>query len=428
MLSPRDLSEKGLRMDSFSLDSDGTVEAASGSTTFLYQSDDERYDTGFFIIVYYSKNAAEANCVENEALEAEDSLDLMIFRNKVLPSIDKLLPVTNIDLKTVNGSVLISPRDSPNDKIYPLIPDSLATVPRVSISLLRKCPMQTSHFHLDLVTIAGHSNDSWYAFKRYRIPIDHEDQPMGILLTEVEHLNSLRSQHIIRPAFLVADNLNSECFRGYLTPFLPAGTLTDVFDDLLGDGTLDPMDPVVQDAVLLRPKLSQPSSRKANTSCEDAAGKPFVSKLSWPLKHTWSIEATSGVVALHDNRTCSGDIKLDNILLGRDGQLQLIDVAPQEGYTERYMPPEFDLVQIGDELPKTEARDVFALGIVLWQIAEEVGRFDREDPLTSPCLVWEEGQGSTPQWYRDLVNSCVEEDPGERPTARQILKVLRAGQ
>jgi hypothetical protein len=43
------------------------VEAMSGSTTFLYQADDARYETGCSITVYYSKNVAEANCVENEA-------------------------------------------------------------------------------------------------------------------------------------------------------------------------------------------------------------------------------------------------------------------------------------------------------------------------------------------------------------------------
>ena len=59
--------------------------ATSGSTSFLYQADDERYDTGFWVIVYYSKNETEANCVENEALEMQDSLDLFTFRDKVRP-------------------------------------------------------------------------------------------------------------------------------------------------------------------------------------------------------------------------------------------------------------------------------------------------------------------------------------------------------
>ena len=74
-----------MRLKGFSLNADGTDMATSGSTTFLYQADDERYDTGFWIIVYYSKNATETNCVENEALEMKDSLDRFTFRNKVRP-------------------------------------------------------------------------------------------------------------------------------------------------------------------------------------------------------------------------------------------------------------------------------------------------------------------------------------------------------
>ena len=141
------------------------------------------------------------------------------------------------------------------------------------------------------------------------------------------------------------------------------------------------------------------------------------------------MEATTGVSILHENGTCSGDIKLDNILLGQDGHLILIDVAPQDAYTERYIPPEFQgLLEISDELPMTESRDIFALGIVLWQIAEEIGRFDREDQFASPCLEWTEGQEATPQWYRNLVDSCVETCADKRPTARQVLEVIRANQ
>jgi serine/threonine protein kinase len=141
----------------------------------------------------------------------------------------------------------------------------------------------------------------------------------------------------------------------------------------------------------------------SRVSAEDATAiKPSISKLSWPLKYTWSIEATSGVVALHNNGICSSDIKLDDILLGH---LQHIDVASQDGYTEGYIALEFDLLEPDIIFPLTEARDVFALGIVLWQIAEEVERFEREDPSGPPSLVWRDRQGSMPQWYRDLVDS-----------------------
>jgi len=71
---------------------------------------------------------------------------------------------------------------------------------------------------------------------------------MGVLLSEVEHLSRLRSPYIIKPVFLVSDDSNS-LFRGYLMPFMPAGTLVDVFDGLLMEET------TILEPVLLHPKL-----------------------------------------------------------------------------------------------------------------------------------------------------------------------------
>ncbi|KDR71165.1 hypothetical protein GALMADRAFT_214148 [Galerina marginata CBS 339.88] len=427
----REREEDDLIMDHFSLNDcclvPGTddIEAMAGSTTFLYQADDTRYETGFSITVSYSWNECDANCVENQALQTESHLDLKTFRNEILNKIDNLLPVTSVEIETVNGTLDVSvlPRNLPKEKVYPHIPDTLATVPRVALSLLRKCPVMTSHFHIDIVTIAGDPTGPQYVFKRYEIPIYREHRPMSALLSEVEHLNRLRSPYIIKPVFLVTDDLNSG-FRGYLMPFMPAGTLTDVFDDLLLKGTTDRRS--VLEPVVLRPKSLQTFSR---VSGEDATSiKPSISKLSWSLKHTWSIEATSGVVALHHSGICSGDIKLDNILLGRDGHLQHIDIAPQDGYTELYVAPEFEVTESGMVFPLTRARDIFALGIVLWQIAEEVGRFEREDRSGPPSFVWRDSQGSTPQWYRDLADSCIARDVEKRPSARHILDVLQAEQ
>jgi hypothetical protein len=90
MLRKRREQEDGnLMMDHFSLDDcrlvPGTedVEAMSGSTTFLYQADATRYETGFSITVYYSWKEGDASCVENQALQAESHLNVKTFRNEV---------------------------------------------------------------------------------------------------------------------------------------------------------------------------------------------------------------------------------------------------------------------------------------------------------------------------------------------------------
>jgi len=86
-------------MDYFSLDGcrlvPGTedIEAMAGSTTFLYQADDTRYETGFSITVYHSWNEGNASCVEKQALQIESHLDTKTFRNEV-----RAIPNTVIQL------------------------------------------------------------------------------------------------------------------------------------------------------------------------------------------------------------------------------------------------------------------------------------------------------------------------------------------
>lgn len=127
----------------------------------------------------------------------------------------------------------------------------------------------------------------------------------------------------------------------------------------------------------------------------------------------------SGVVTLHQVPVFSGDIKLPNILLGPDGHLCIIDVGPTDGFTESYISPEQ-----WEEGKLTEARDIFALGLVLWALSEEVSLFERADVRKFPRLPWHENKGSAPNWYRKMVESCLQKDPQTRPSAKHILECL----
>ena len=82
----------------------------------------------------------------------------------------------------------------------------------------------------------------------------------------------------------------------------------------------------------------------------------------------------SGVVALHDSGICTGHITLDHhILLGQDVYVCLINV---ESVNDANVTPGLDQsLRVLNRL--AEARDIFTLGIVLWQISEEVRRFHR---------------------------------------------------
>lgn len=60
--------------------------------------------------------------------------------------------------------------------------------------------------------------------------------------------------------------------------------------------------------------------------------------LDWSVKELWASDIARGVVVLHENSLFSGDLKLDNVLLGPDGRLCHIDIF-YRGSTDIYIPP-----------------------------------------------------------------------------------------
>lgn len=63
-------------------DDEGINVPGRAATSFLYQADKERYETGYYITVRYSWNDDIEDCVENVAL-CLDGLDMDTFRNEV---------------------------------------------------------------------------------------------------------------------------------------------------------------------------------------------------------------------------------------------------------------------------------------------------------------------------------------------------------
>ncbi|THU93066.1 kinase-like protein, partial [Dendrothele bispora CBS 962.96] len=141
------------------------------------------------------------------------------------------------------------------------------------------------------------------------------------------------------------------------------------------------------------------------------------SPIEWALKHKWALQIAMGVQALHQRSSYSGDLKLDNILCSDANDISLIDVYPTSGYTHSYTPPELDEFK-----PKlTPARDVYALGIIFWALSKEISEFEKEE---IPGGSWVEDDEVVPNWFRQLVVSCLAEDPSSRPTVEVVVKTL----
>ncbi|KAG6847722.1 hypothetical protein H0H93_006341 [Arthromyces matolae] len=369
-----------------------------GSIVYTVNRDKNLYDIESIVDVSFNWNDEVETCFENKAIITTGYVDRVLFREQILSRIN-LLPTVGVRIKTLKDSTL-SIETYEHSPHFFSIPSSI-TLPRIPISELRR--RKGLEAKLDIVTL----HDDYYAFKHVgTLPDDDDD----FLLKELEFYVSsgFECNFLVIPTFVVTD-LTGSLFRGFLTPFLPAGTLSTVFHNLHPDEPRDlPLFP------------QGPTSPDSNTSSH---GSHDNTRLAWSIKRTWAIQVVTAVAAIHAVSFC-GDIKLENVLLDRSGHCQLIDYAPVSGYSENYIPPEGILP--GYDL--SGPRDIFALGLVLWQIASEVGRFNR-DFVRSPILVWrdsEDGpQAETPTQFRDLVMSCLVEEPEKRPSVADILSLLK---
>jgi serine/threonine protein kinase len=145
------------------------------------------------------------------------------------------------------------------------------------------------------------------------------------------------------------------------------------------------------------------------------------SAFDWSLKLTWARQITQGVVDLHGIAAYNGDLKPQNIVLGPVGQAILIDFHPI-GFSDNFAAPEvlekYHKPNTTLESLLTGPADIYGLGLILYALVQENGNGARA-PL------WRDG--STPGWYRHIVQRCINLDPVARPSAVEVLSLLQEG-
>nr|GAT47481.1 kinase-like protein [Mycena chlorophos] len=135
------------------------------------------------------------------------------------------------------------------------------------------------------------------------------------------------------------------------------------------------------------------------------------SRVPWRVKLVWARDIGAALEWLHGHLSAWGDLKLDNIVVCRDGHCRLIDYAGPTFRTHlSWAAPEF---QFGK--PRTTAEDVFSLGLLLWVIATERLAIPRQDGILN--LQWPTGVDPT---YQALVKRCTDATPSSRPTMSEI--------
>ena len=148
----------------------------------------------------------------------------------------------------------------------------------------------------------------------------------------------------------------------------------------------------------------------------------------------WSTQLAHALAVAHDHGLIHGDIKPENVMVRDDGYIKLLDFGlaldaqPREtrgsqlAGTLRYLAPERCLGQ-----PPTQAGDVFAFGVILYELT--TGRYPYESENTLALLqAITEKEVPRPATFRPdlpaaldhLISAMLARSAEARPTARQV--------
>ncbi|KAF9474505.1 hypothetical protein BDN70DRAFT_936619 [Pholiota conissans] len=410
----------------------------AGDTTFGYQLDFTRFETGYIIHIKYERNFPEESDMiltnplddpmENQVLDTElGNIPFSYFNHHILPKLNLTSYITSIQFYTDpkgNACIGRETQYSVEDIHYNTILENLTT-PRVRVSeLVVPETYRTHHPHIKIVQYLG----NLYAYKFHGIlPLSFESTTNNDdLLQEVVELSKFNSPFILSPSFIVTDRNNAGQFRGFLHPFMPAGSILDVFKTVhrieseedskrhrfrfsTQDTKTTPYDPRVDFLDRQHKSLAKPLLSLGELA------------ISWSVKLSWAIDIVSAIKVLHKAGSFCSDFTLENFLVTREGHVTMIDIAPVRGFTLYYAPPE--LKEDGDLTP-SEPRDVYNFGVVLWMLSEEIIQLRLDSPEEIAGVTWRDAEGCAPVWYPSSALLLLEQHLEDAHVCVNIVNIM----
>lgn len=161
--------------------------------------------------------------------------------------------------------------------------------------------------------------------------------------------------------------------------------------------------------------------------------------MDFALKLKFCRDAARGMLYLHNSNPIilHRDLKSDNLLVAHDWTIKVADF----GLT-RFLSEKRAMTQVGTPMwmaPEiimgrkyTEKADVYAFGIILWEILTRLEPYEDKEPMQIVVeVVNDDLRPDIPPEYKDnplvpLMKDCWHTDPGQRPTFRVVLERIEA--
>ncbi len=141
---------------------------------------------------------------------------------------------------------------------------------------------------------------------------------------------------------------------------------------------------------------------------------------SWVDRVRWAQQAVKGLSEIHEEGYVQGDFTLSNIVIDGEGNAKIIDIN-RRGCPVGWEPPGIAKKIASNQRISMyigEKSDLYQLGMTLWALAMDEDEPERHDPpLTTEDFALE-----VPRWYCDIVVTCLQSQPRERLSAKEILK------
>ena len=138
---------------------------------------------------------------------------------------------------------------------------------------------------------------------------------------------------------------------------------------------------------------------------------------NWNLKMKWAAQITHGLMEVHKLGMTHGDLRCENVVLDEGLDAKIIDIVQGTGFMPGWCPWQ----QHANESIHEPAWDIYSLGVTLWEIITDGGTpAENQNPHFEDLAL----NNVTGLEMANIAQSCLKEDPKDRPTADIVLAKL----